>query len=179
MYIVQFMGPNIFFCILISSCLCIFYYKNYSFPIEPSWHPVENQLAILLIHTSKLTWVPLDYCSFVINFETWVPSLSTLLFSFNILFVLGPFNFHISFIISFQLLQRSKLIFWKGYWWIDRSIEKYHQFKILNIVINEYELLSISVFCFFNSFVSEYVCTSFVKFIPMYFSFYHIINGTV
>ena len=147
MYIVQVMGPNLFFCILISSCLCIFYYKNYYFPIETSWHPIENQLAILLIHTSKLTWVPLDYCSFVVNFETWVPSLSTLLFSFKILFVLGPFNFQISFILSFQLLQRSKLIFWKGYCWNDRSIEeKYCHLKILNIVINEHELLSISVF---------------------------------
>lgn len=90
-------------------------WKDYSFPIELSWHLVENQFiidirvyfckfsSILLIFMSlhMLVLPSFDYCSFIVTFE--MEKWTNLFVFFNIILAMSPLNFHLNFRISLSL----------------------------------------------------------------------------
>ena len=103
-------GPNSFFCMRLSSCPSVIYWKDYSFHIEFFWHPCGKSidhkgngllwilnyiLYSLYIYMSIL--MPgqhcLDYCSFVVSFEIGKCEFSDLILFQNSFDYPGDFAF--------------------------------------------------------------------------------------
>ena len=114
-------GPISFFCIWLSSCASIIFWKGNSFHVEFSWHPCQK----LTINTGVYFWILIlfhwfislflhhtvfDYCSFVVkfsNWEMWVLQFP-LLFLKIILAITGPLYFFMNFKISLSTSAKKK-----------------------------------------------------------------------